>query len=110
MHEPLIDLHLTRYSISSIVSGMATTMTLTRPIEAISIAEDGAALGGMVDFSAGETIEVEQQAPAGETGVFGWEGHTIAYYRSRGWRADTETVFRQKDHRYATLNPLREDS
>jgi hypothetical protein len=87
-----------------------TTIALTEPIEAVNISEHGAALVSMVDFSASETIEIEQQAEAGDVGIFGWEGRMIAYYRSRGWNADIETVFRQNGHRYTTLNLPRQET
>jgi hypothetical protein len=80
------------------------TMTLTEPIEAVNISDDGEALVAMVDFRAGEQITIEQQADAGTTGIFGWEGQIIGYYRQRGWDATTETVFRANGHRYTTFN------
>jgi hypothetical protein len=80
------------------------TIKLLDPIEAVNISADGEALVGMVDFRSGEAIAIEQQADAGTAGIFGWEGNLIAYYRSRGWNADVETVFRANGHRYATLN------
>lgn len=83
---------------------------LTEPIEAVGISDEGEALVAMVDFPAGEEITIEQQADAGDTGIFGWEDRTIAYYRSRGWRNDTETVFWKNGQRYITLNLPRWDT
>lgn len=87
-----------------------TEIALTAPIEAINISESGEALVAMVDFQAGAAIRIERQADAGETGIFGWEGNTIAYYRSRGWDADTESIFRANGHRYLTFNLPRLES
>lgn len=84
------------------------TVKLTEPIEAIEITDENEALVAMVDFPAGEEIAIERQAQAGDSGIFGWEGSTITYYRSRDWPADVETVFRgqgdREGHRYVTLN------
>lgn len=86
------------------MTNTATTVKLADPIEAINISDNGDALVAMVDFSAGEEITIEQQADAGTTGIFGWEGNWITNYVERSWDASTETVFRQNGHRYTTLN------
>ncbi|WP_431881951.1 hypothetical protein [Micromonospora chalcea] len=89
---------------------MDRTVSLAEPIEAVNISDDGEALAAMIDFAAGETIHVEQQADPGANGIFGWEGSTIAYYQSRGWSTATETVFRARGHRYLTFNLARLES
>lgn len=96
------------------VAGGPEPFALREPIEAVNISEDGEPLVAMVDFSAGENVIIEQQTDAGQAGIFGWEGNTIADYRSRGSSADTETIFRAKGHhevhRYVTFNLARQDT
>lgn len=85
---------------------MTTNQTIrtAEAIEAIVISEAGEALVAMVDLPARTEITIERQADAGDFGIFGWEGNAIAYYQSRGWNADTETVFREGAQRYVTFN------